>query len=110
MLALLNFKELIDVIELRRPLIKIAGRLAAERATKDEIEKMKNFLNKFKDNLSEKELIKLDSKFHDLINMATHNQVLYGVLQALRDRVLTAKGQIIRAYLQRELPEINLCY
>jgi len=83
-----EFKELIDVMELRRPLIKIAGRLAAERATKDEIEKMKNLLNKFKDDLDEKELIKLDSKFHDLINMATHNQVLYGILQALRDRVL----------------------
>ncbi|MCD6318242.1 GntR family transcriptional regulator [Candidatus Aerophobetes bacterium] len=83
-----EFKELIDVMELRRPLIKIAGKLAAERATKDEIEKMKNLLNKFKDNLDEKELIKLDSKFHDLINMATHNQVLYGILQALRDRVL----------------------
>ena len=83
-----EFKELIDVMEVRRPLIRIAGRLAAERATKDEIKKMKNLLNKFKDNLSEKELMKLDSKFHDLINMATHNQVLYEILQALRDRVL----------------------
>jgi len=83
-----EFQELVDVMEVRRPLVRIAGRLAAERATKDEIEKMKNLLDKFKDDLDGKELIKLDSKFHDLVNMATHNQVLYEILQALRDRVL----------------------
>lgn len=83
-----EFQHLVDVMEIRRPLVRIAGKLAAERATKDEIKKMKNFLNKFKDKLDEKELIKLDSKFHDLVNAATHNQMLYEILQALRDRVL----------------------
>jgi len=84
-----EFQELVDVMEVRRPLIRMAGRLVAERATKEEIEKMKEFLNsKFKDNLSEKELIKLDSEFHDLVNMATHNKILCEMLRALRDRVL----------------------
>ena len=55
----IELQQLMDVMEVRRPLIRIAGRLAAERATKDEIEKMKNFLDKFKDNLDEKELIKI---------------------------------------------------
>lgn len=84
----IEFQHLVDVMEVRRPLIRIAGRLMAERATKEEIEKMKKFLEKFKDNLPEKQLIKLDSKFHDMVNMATHNQVLHEMLQALRDRVL----------------------
>lgn len=83
-----EFQELVDVMEVRRPLIRMAGRLVAERATNGEIQKMKKFLNKFKDNLTEKELIKLDSEFHDVVNTATHNQVLYEILQALRDRVL----------------------
>lgn len=83
-----EFQHLVDVMEVRRPLVRMAGRLAAERATKDEIEKMKKFLDEFKDDLDEKELIKLDSKFHDLVNMTTHNQMLYEILQALRDRVL----------------------
>ena len=83
-----EFQELVDVMEVRRPLIRMAAKLVAERATRQEIEKMKKFLGKFKDNLNEKEIIKLDSKFHDLINMATHNKVLYQILQALRDRVL----------------------
>ncbi|MBC7190086.1 GntR family transcriptional regulator [Candidatus Aerophobetes bacterium] len=83
-----ELKELMEVMEVRRPLVKIAGRLAAERATEEEIKKMKNFLKKFKENLDEKEMIKLDSQLHDLINMATHNEVLYQILQALRDRVL----------------------
>jgi len=87
-ISTIEFKGLIDVMEVRRPLVRIAGSLAAERATKEEIKKMKNFLSKFKENLDEKELIKLDSKFHDLINMATHNEALYEILQALRDRVL----------------------
>lgn len=87
-ISTVEFQELVDVMEVRRPLIRIAGRLAAERATKEEIEKMKNFLTEFKDNLDERELIKLDSKFHELINIATHNQVLYEILQILRDRVL----------------------
>jgi len=83
-----EFKDLIDVMEVRRPLVKIAGKLAAERATEEEIERMKNFIKKFKEDLNEKEIIKLDSQFHDLMNMATHNEVLYQMLQALRDRVL----------------------
>lgn len=83
-----EFHHLVDVMEVRRPLVRMAGRLAAERATKGEIEKMTNFLDNFKADLDEKEVIKLDCKFHDLVNMATHNQVLYEILQALRDRVL----------------------
>lgn len=83
-----EFQKLVDVMEVRRPLVRIAGRLVAERATDDEINKMKDFLDKFKDNLSEKELIKLDAEFHNVVNMATHNQVLYEILQALRDRIL----------------------
>ena len=83
-----EFQELTDVIEVRRLLVRIVGRLAAERATKDEIENMRNFLDKFGDDLSEKELIKLDSGFHNLVNIATHNQVLHQILQALRDRIL----------------------
>lgn len=83
-----EFQELVDVIEVRGPLVRMVGKLAAERATEEEIEKMKNFLNKFEDGLNEKELIKLDSQFHDLINLASHNQVLHEMLQALRDRVL----------------------
>ncbi len=83
-----EFQHLVDVMEVRRPLVRIAGRLAAERATKDEIEKMKRFLDRLTDELDEKELVKQDSKFHDLVNMSAHNQVLYEILQALRDRVL----------------------
>lgn len=83
-----EFHHLADVMEVRRPLVRMAGRLAAERATKGEIEKMTNFLDNFKGDLDEKEVIKLDCKFHDLVNMATHNQVLCEILQALRDRVL----------------------
>lgn len=83
-----EFEELVDVMEVRRPLIKMAGELAAARATKDEVERMKEFLGKFKDNLTEKELIKLDSQFHDLVNMTTHNKALYEILKTLRNRVM----------------------
>ncbi|MBE0478543.1 GntR family transcriptional regulator [Candidatus Aerophobetes bacterium] len=83
-----GFQELANVIEVRKPLLRMVGRLVAERATEDEIEKMKSFLTEFKNNLSEKELMKLDSQFHDLVNMATHNQILCQILQSLRDRVL----------------------
>lgn len=83
-----EFEELVDVMEVRRPLIKMAGELAAARATKDEVKRMKEFLGKFKNNLTEKELTKLDSQFHDLVNMATHNKALYEILETLRNQVM----------------------
>ena len=83
-----DFQHLVDVVEVRRPLIRMSGQLVAERATSEEIKQMKDFLGKFTDNTSEKELIKLDSQFHDLVNKSTHNKVLCDMLQALRDRIL----------------------
>jgi DNA-binding GntR family transcriptional regulator len=83
----ISFQELKDVFEIRLFLVSLAGRLAAQRATSEELNKMKELLEKIKKEKNRNKLIQLDAEFHDLLNCSTKNQTLAETLKKLRNQI-----------------------
>ena len=81
-----SFQDLKDVFEIRSFLIGLVGQLAVERVTERELDEMKALLGKIKGERNSKVLRELDLGFHDLINRATHNNILVNVLERLRNK------------------------
>lgn len=82
-----SFQELKDVFEVRLFLVGLSGRLAAERITPEEINKLKELLDKIKKEKNRRKLIQLDAEFHDLVNYSTKNQTLAETLKRLRNQI-----------------------
>lgn len=82
-----SFQELKDVFEVRLFLIGLVGRLAAQRITPEELNKLKELLKKIKQEKNRKILIRLDAEFHDLLNHYTKNETLAETLKRLRNRI-----------------------
>jgi len=82
-----SFQELKDVFEVRLFLIGLSGRLAAQRVTSEELNKMKELLKKIKQEKDRKRLIQLDAEFHDLINYSSKNETLAETLKRLRNQI-----------------------
>jgi len=82
-----SFQELKDVFEVRLFLIGLSGRLAAQRITPEELNKLKEFLEKIKQEKNRRKLIQLDAEFHDLVNYSTKNQTLAETLKRLRNQI-----------------------
>lgn len=83
----ISFQELKDVFEIRLFLVGLAGRLAAQRITPEELNKLKGLLEKIKHEKDRKILIRLDAEFHDLVNCSTKNQTLAETLKRLRNQI-----------------------
>ena len=82
-----SLQELKDVFEVRLFLVGLAGKLAAQRVTSEELKKMKELLEKIKNEKNRKKLIQLDAEFHDLVNYSTKNQTLVETLKRLRNQI-----------------------
>jgi len=82
-----SFQELKDVFEVRLFLIGLSGRLAAQRVTTGELNKMKELLKKIKQEKDRNILIQLDAEFHDLVNCSTKNQTLAETLKRVRNQI-----------------------
>ncbi len=83
----ISFQELKDVFEIRLFLVGLAGKLSTQRVTSEELNKMKELLEKIKKEKNRKKLIQLDAEFHDLINYSTKNQTLAENLKKLRNQI-----------------------
>ncbi len=83
----ISFQELKDVFEVRLFLIGLVGRLAAQRITPEELNKLKELLEKIKQEKDRKILIRLDAEFHDLLNHYTKNETLAETLKRLRNQI-----------------------
>lgn len=83
----ISFQELKEVFEVRLFLTGLAGRLAAQRATSEELNKMKELLKKIKQVKDRKKLIQLDAEFHDLVNYSSKNETLADTLKRLRNQI-----------------------
>jgi len=83
----ISFQELKDVFEVRLFLIGLSGRLAAQRITPEELSKLKESLEKIKQEKNRRKLIQLDAEFHDLVNCSTKNQTLAETLKRLRNQI-----------------------
>jgi len=84
----ISFQDLKDVFEVRLFLAGKAGKLAAQRITEAELDRIKKLVGKMKQEKDRRELIRLDSEVHDLINQATKNRALAKVLEMLRNQVV----------------------
>ncbi|MEF8797969.1 MAG: GntR family transcriptional regulator [Candidatus Bipolaricaulota bacterium] len=81
-----SFHELRDLFEVRSYLISLAGKLAARRITEGEIKKLRELIEEMNSEEDPKELMKLDSRAHELVNNATKNGVLAENLRKLRQQ------------------------
>ena len=82
-----SMQELKDVFEIRLLLVTFVGKLAVQRITSEELEKMKEFLRRIKHEKNRNRLIQLDAEFHDLLNSSTKNQALVETLKRLRNQI-----------------------
>jgi len=82
--AEIDFAKLRDTFELRNSLIEIAGQWASKRVTQEELRQMEDILQRMENETGPKNLMRLDSEFHELINQATGNQMLCKALGMLR--------------------------
>ena len=74
-----SLKELEDIYELREVIEGLAGRLAALRIRKEELENLKEILERFKEAALRKDFVKsfnYDREFHYYIVKASHNKYL----------------------------------
>ena len=83
-----SFQKLKDVFETRSFLIRRAGRLAANRISEKEMEKMWIMIEKMREESNPLALLRIDSELHELINDAAKNEVLSNMLSLLRNQTI----------------------
>jgi len=83
-----SFQQLKDVFETRAYLVKLAGRLAAVRITKEELAEIRERIASIKLTQDKKTLIQLDGEIHKIINKSTKNEVLIKILNGLHDQAV----------------------
>ena len=83
-------KEIMDVLEIRAALDKLATGLAAQRMTKSEKEQLKKVLSSFEKNFKSgniEGMINDDIKLHDLIYLGAKNEKLQHIINNLREQI-----------------------
>ena len=110
----LSAKDIIDVLEVRGALDKLATALAAKRMKPQQIRSLENIHKQFiacveKENIDG--AIRKDIEFHDAIYAASGNSRLIGVLSSLREhiyrfRVIYLREMNIAEYVEQEHHQI----
>jgi DNA-binding GntR family transcriptional regulator len=88
--AELSVKDIIDVLEIRAALDKLATKLAAEKIGKDELRRLENIHKQYISSLKKENLaaaIRKDVEFHEAIYNASGNNKLVGVAGNLREQI-----------------------
>lgn len=83
--------DIYDILEIRLYTERICASLAAQRATKKDLEKMSGFLDEIKKNLDSKDgvmLYHLDHQFHRALAEASHNSWLLRNIEDILDNYL----------------------
>ncbi|MGE5553432.1 MAG: GntR family transcriptional regulator [Betaproteobacteria bacterium] len=86
----ISMKDIADVFEIRRALEGLAARLAAERATEEEIERLERALVKIFEVAETEDLngaVALDTDFHEELMNASHNPRLSQLVSNLREHI-----------------------
>jgi DNA-binding GntR family transcriptional regulator len=86
--AEVSFQQLKDVFEIRSHLVRLAGRLAAERITEEELTAIYERIDGMKSAQDFITLMRLDGEIHVIIRKATKNEVLIKVLAGLHDQAV----------------------
>lgn len=86
----ISMKDIADVFEIRRALEGLAARLAAERATEEEIERLERALVRISEVAEAEDLdgaVALDTDFHEELMAASHNPRLSQMVSNLREQI-----------------------
>ncbi|HNX92146.1 MAG TPA: GntR family transcriptional regulator [Syntrophomonas sp.] len=86
----LSMKDVADVFEIRAALEGLAGALAAERITDEELELMERMLVEKGEAINQNDIDKLveaDTKFHEAMYMASRNERLSTIISNLREQI-----------------------
>jgi len=83
-----HLHDLKDILEARLLLMEQIARLATQRVREDELEQMTAVLGQMKRASDRRDLIRLDSEFHRLINLAAKNRALGQVADLMRNHVM----------------------
>ena len=86
----LTLSDLRDVFEVRLPLLKLVGRLAAVRVTDQEIKALRLLQERAKNPRMLEELLEVDIEFHEIVRIAAKNEVLARTLRLLQQRASRA--------------------
>ncbi|MDK2879305.1 MAG: GntR family transcriptional regulator, transcriptional repressor for pyruvate dehydrogenase complex [Thermoanaerobacteraceae bacterium] len=92
----ISFKELFEVRKLLE--VKIAA-LAAERATEEDIERMRNALKEMDDMMTndEHKFVAADIAFHEAVAEAAQNEILFELFTAVRHLLLEAQKAVVKS-------------
>ena len=86
----LSMKDVADVFEIRAALDGLAGGLAAERITEEELELMERMLVEKGEAINQNDIDKLveaDTRFHEAMYMASRNERLSNIISNLREQI-----------------------
>ena len=84
-----DINEVRSAFEVKIKLEGLAGEMAAKRITNDKLSEMKALIQEADDLLKEdghRQLIEIDTRFHEIIYKATQNPILQEILQNLHSR------------------------
>jgi GntR family transcriptional regulator, rspAB operon transcriptional repressor len=84
----ISFQKLRDVFEIRAHLVRLAGKLAATRISKEEIMEVRRVIEDMKSTKNTRTLMKLDNEIHKIIRKATKNELLIKTLSGLHDQAV----------------------
>ncbi len=82
-----SVRDLKEACEVRLHLDALVGKLVPERITAQELASMKALVGKMEKAKDTEALRALDLEFHDLVERATHNELLRRTLEQLRNKV-----------------------
>ena len=80
----ITHKSFRDAYEIRYLLIAVAGRLAAQRMTDEELGRLQAIVDRLQGETEIRAIQALDMEFHDNLNCSSHNALLAETLQKLR--------------------------
>lgn len=80
----ITHKSFRDAYEIRYLLIAVAGQLAAQRMTEEELDRLESIADSMVGETDTKKIQTLDLTFHDNLNCSSHNPLLADTLQRLR--------------------------
>lgn len=86
----ISMKDIADVFEIRSALEGLAARLAAERATDDEIEQMERVLVRISESADRDDVssaVSFDADFHERLIGSSHNGRLSQIVSNLREQI-----------------------
>jgi len=87
----ISTEDMVAILEVRQNMEGLAAHFAAQRATEEQLEALKNAFESYNEAFKNNDtngMIAYDTKFHTIIVDASHNKVLVQIIEQLQELVL----------------------